>query len=237
MTSPTDTPTSADADATDATAEPDAEPGPASRIPASATRRRAKIAALVVGVPLLVLVAGWLGLRLLRPHPYSGTVMQAPTEAPGMDGLVWSDGTPVDLGEFAGDLVLVYFGYTACPDVCPTTLSQAANAIEAMDGDSDRVHVMLVSIDPERDELEALGEYVRSFDPAFRGATGTPEAVERVASTYGIYFAADEPDGDGFYEVDHTATLMGIDGDGHLRIVWAPPIDTDRLAADLDELL
>ena len=175
--------------------------------------------------------------RVFTPHIYSGTVMQAPTTAPSMDGLVWTDGTPVDIAAFEGDVVVVYFGYTFCPDVCPTTLSQVGHALERLGDDADRVHVIMVSVDPERDEPGRLGDYMSSFGPQFVGATGPIEAVERVASTYGIFFAIGERYDDGGYAVDHTASLMGIDRDGHLRVVWPATLDVDALAADLDALL
>ncbi|MDJ0767575.1 MAG: SCO family protein [Ilumatobacter sp.] len=199
-------------------------------------RRRRRTVALLLGAPVLVVVLAWAALELFRPHLYSGTIMQAPAAAPSMDGLVWSDGTAVDLGAFDGDVVLVYFGYTYCPDVCPTTLSQVARAIDQVD-DPERVHVMMVSVDPVRDERAALGDYVRAFDPSFRGATGAITDIERVASTYGVFFARGEDTGGGGYTVDHTATLMGIDTEGHLRIVWPAVLDVDALAADLEALL
>jgi protein SCO1/2 len=212
-----------------------AAPDPAA--PASAGRRRrfVRTLALVVGIPLLLAVAGYVGFRTFRPHIYAGTVMQAPTRAPAMDGLAFADGTPVDLERFRGDVVLLYFGYMNCPDVCPTTLAKAA-AARARLGDADRVHVIMVSVDPERDAPAALGPFVASFDPDFLGATGDLEDVARVASTYGVFFARGEGSGDD-YTVDHTATLMGIDTDGGLRIVWPTDVTAADLAADVQELL
>ncbi len=199
-------------------------------------RRRVRRVGFVVAGLVVVAAIVWFGLGLLRPHPYSGTVMQAPTAAPSMEGLVRSDGTPVDLADYRGDLLLVYFGYTSCPDVCPTTLAQVAAARRQLGDDAEDVRLLLVSIDPARDELDRLGDYVRSFDPTFEGATGEPEAVERVASQYGVFFAEGEAIEGGGYTMDHTSTLMGIDGDGHLRIVWPALLDVDRLVADLREL-
>lgn len=191
---------------------------------------------IVVVVALVVGVGAWLALGWVQPHPYSGTVMQAPSAAPSMDGLLLSNGTPVDLAAYEGDLLLVYFGYTACPDVCPTTLAQIASARRQLGDDADRVRLLLVTIDPERDSLDGLGDYVEAFDPTFEAAGGDLDDIQRVAAQYGIYFAKGDPLGDG-YAMDHTATVMGIDPDGHLRIVWAPPLDVDRLADDLAALL
>lgn len=198
-------------------------------------RRRMRTVALLVGVPLLAAVLTIGALRMLRPHAYSGTVLQAPTRAPSMEGLTYSDGTPVDIGAFRGDVVVVFFGYTHCPDVCPTTLATLADTADRVD--DERLHVLFVSLDPERDDAGRLGDYVGTFDPDFLGATGPADDVDRVASTYGIFHARGEDTPDGGYTVDHTATLMGIDTDGRLRIVWPPEIDAASLAADIDELL
>ncbi len=212
---------------------------PGTGAPVAAEQRRPWPRRILAGVAVIVVVAivAWLGLRWLTPHPYSGTVMQAPTAAPSMEGLVWDDGTPVDVTELGGELVLVYFGYTSCPDVCPTTMVSVDRALERIGDDVDRVRVLMISIDPARDDPARVGEYVRSFDPAFRGVSGSVEAVERVASTYGIFFAQDEPLEGGGYTMSHTSTLLGIDPDGHLRIVWPSVLDPDALAADISELL
>ena len=211
-----------------------AEPAASARPPTR--RHRARTLAVVLGVPVLVAVVVYAGFVLLRPHAYFGTVMQAPTPAPSMEDLVGIDGQPVDLAALRGDLVVLYFGYTFCPDVCPTTLAMAARAREQLGGDADRVHVMMVSVDPERDDVDRVRDYVQAFDPSFLGATGSLADVEQVAATYGVFFAEGEPLGDG-YAVDHTATLMAIDTEGKLRIVWSPDVTADALADDLRELL
>ncbi len=203
---------------------------------APARTHRARTLAVVLGVPLLVAVVVYAGFVLLRPHAYFGTVMQAPTPAPSMEDLVGIDGRPVDLAALRGDVVVLYFGYTFCPDVCPTTLAMAARAREQLGGDGERVHVMMVSVDPARDDVERVRDYVQAFDPSFLGATGELADVEQVAATYGVFFAEGAPLGDG-YAVDHTATLMAIDTDGKLRIVWSPNVTADALADDLRELL
>jgi protein SCO1/2 len=218
--------------------EPMTEPTVDERNAAAAppVRRRGRTLAVVIAVPVVVAALLFGGLRLLQPHAYAGTVMQAPTAAPAMDELVGIDGRPVDLGAYRGDVMLVYFGYTYCPDVCPTVLATAARARERLGGDAERVHVLMVSVDPERDDVARVRDYVQGFDPSFLGATGELAAVERVATEYGVFFAEGAPLGAG-YAVDHTASLMAIDTDGKLRVLWPTGVLADDLAADLRELL
>lgn len=216
---------------------------PSSAIPEQmsepAARSQPRLTRRGVGAVMLSLVGlaviGWGLFAWITPHPYSGTVLQAPAAAPSMDGLFLDDGTPLDLAMFDGELLLVYFGYMSCPDICPTTLSLVAAARRSLGENAGNVKLLMISVDPERDTLDALGEYVRSFDPTFRAATGDLDALERVAAQYGIFFGRGEELGDE-YSVDHTATLMGIDTEGHLRIVWPAALDLDRLVADIREL-
>lgn len=170
-------------------------------------------------------------------HAWSGTAFADPQPAPALDGLQLDDGTPADLGAYRGEVVVVYFGYTSCPDVCPLTLSQTARALDALGDRGDEVQVVMISVDPARDTLEVLGEYVRHFDDRFVGMGGTEPAVLEVAGQYGVYFQALPAGDDGFYEVDHTSTLLGIDRDGNLKVVWNPDVDAGALEADLEELL
>jgi len=218
------------------TAPPD-PPEQAGAARSAARRPIGRTIAMLVGVPILVLVLGYVAFSQFKPYIFSGTVLQSPSTAPSMDGLVFGDGSPVDIAAFEGDVVLIYFGYTHCPDVCPATLVKAANARDQLDGDADRVHVMMVSVDPQRDTPDAVGDYVGAFDASFLGVTGSREAVDRVTAQYGVFSARGEELGGGDYAVDHTATLMGIDTDGHLRILWPTDVAVDDLSSDLNELL
>ncbi len=192
-----------------------------------------------LGVPLVAAVVGvllaLLALQAFRPHLYAGTVLQGDVPAPSMDGLTLSNGEPVDLGAFEDEFLMVYFGYANCPDICPTTLSTAAKAVESLSEDKqERTQLLMVSVDPNRDSLDYLGTYTSFFHPSFLGATGTLEDLDTVASQYGIFYQL----GDGEdYTVDHTASLMGIGTDGVLRIVWPPEITSEQLAADIAQLL
>ena len=191
---------------------------------------------LITGALVVAVVVAWAAITIAAPHRFSGTVLQAPDPAPSMLGLTRDDGSALDLASFQGEVLLVYFGYLSCPDACPTTLSNVASARRRLGSAGDRVRLLMISVDPERDSLAEIGEYARSFDDGFVGATGDHAALDRVAAQYGIFFARGADLGSE-YAVDHTATLMGIDAEGHLRIIWPAGIDIDRLVADLEELL
>ena len=188
--------------------------------------------AVAAGVLVVLFVFGRGG-----SHTWSGTTFPDPQPAAGLDGLLLDDGTPADLAAFEGKVVVVYFGYANCPDVCPLTLSRTADAVEGLGDRGDDVQVAMVSVDPARDTLDLLGEYVRFFDERFVGVGGSEADLLEVAGQYGVFFQALPADDDGFYEVDHTATLLGIDRDGNLRVVWSPDIGADPLRDDLAELL
>ena len=194
------------------------------------------VAIVVVAFALAALALG-LG-RSLRPHLYAGTVLQSDEPAPSLSELAFADGSPVDLAAFDDEVVLVFFGYTNCPDVCPLTLATAAQAIDELTpAEAERTNLVMISVDPERDDAESLEEYVGFFNPGFRGAGGPVEAIDRAATTYGVFYQLGQPDDDGQYLVDHTGTLFGIGPDGALRVVWSSSTPADALAADIGELL
>lgn len=173
----------------------------------------------------------------LRPHTFSGAVMQSPSKAPDLEGMSFHTGDPVELWRFDGDVVLVYFGYTYCPDVCPTTLSAVARAKEQIGGDADRVHTVMVTVDPERDTPEVLGDYMTHFDPSFLGAWGDEQATRQATVLYGIFVEQHEGTRESGYIVDHTAHLIAIDTEGFIRVIYPTDVAPDDLAADLRELL
>jgi len=193
------------------------------------TRRLAKIAIALLAVS----VAAWVFvIPRLRPHAFQGIVMQSETPAPIID-LESTTGGMVSLDSFAGKLVVVYFGYTHCPDVCPTTLSTLNKALDLMGDGTDDVQVVMVTVDPERDTAEHLAEYMTYFDETFIGLTGPIEDISRIATVYGIFFAADEGDVESGYTVTHNASLMVIGRDGHLRLILPPELTADQIADDL----
>jgi protein SCO1/2 len=145
------------------------------------------------------------------------------------------NGRPRRLADFRGKAVVLFFGFTQCPDVCPTTLAETAQALKSLGPEAKQVQVIMVTVDPERDTPEVLKRYVTAFDPSFLGLRGDLAATERAAKEFKIYFEKRKA-GDS-YSVDHSAQSYVIDPKGRLRLlVRQDRISTD-LAADLRTIL
>jgi protein SCO1/2 len=141
--------------------------------------------------------------------------------------LTGHDGKPRTLADFAGKTVVVTFGFTHCPDVCPTILADLAGVLKKLGPDADRVQVLFVSVDPERDTAEGLAKYVTAFDPRFIGLRGDADATQRTAKEFKVFFEKRKA-GDS-YTVDHSAQSYVIDPKGRLRLF----VRHDRISADL----
>jgi len=131
------------------------------------------------------------------------------------------------LEDFRGKAVVLFFGFTRCPDVCPTTLAEIANAVKSLGPDSERVQVLLVTVDPERDTADALSAYVGAFDPRFIALRGDAAATQRVAKEFKIYYEK-RKQGES-YTIDHSAQAYVIDPQGRLRLL----VRHDRIGQDL----
>lgn len=202
-------------------------PGPSRLHPRAAT---APVAA-VVAILIMILT----GCGADEPQPFAGYArMPTPTVAEVSLPSVEADGTstPFTFAAPQGDLLLVYFGYTSCPDVCPTTLSDVRNALTDLGDDSDDVQLAMVTIDPEIDSAEILTNYVRSFVPTGHALRTDDDAQLRAAANA---FGADYGKDDG--EVYHTGSLYAIDDQGELVLTWPFGVPTDDLASDIGRLL
>jgi protein SCO1/2 len=175
-------------------------------------------------------------LPRLQPHIFSGSVIQSTQQAPRLE-LEAAGGQTVRMTDFADKVVVVYFGYTFCPDVCPATLSKLANAMELLGEKSADVQVIMVSVDPARDTPELLAEYVRYFHPDFIGVTGDEATVNRVATLYGVYYEAQDGTAATGYTIDHTSTLMLVDREGYLKLVLPFEGTAEQIAADIEYFL
>ena len=127
------------------------------------------------------------------------------------------NGKPRTLADFRGRVVTVFFGFTHCPDVCPTTLAEMAQVVRELGRDGDRVQVLFVTVDPERDTQQVLSQYVPSFNPGFLGLYGDAAATARAAKEFKVYYQK-QPVKDGGYSVDHSAGTFILDREGRLRL-------------------
>ena len=147
------------------------------------------------------------------------------------------NGKERSLADFKGKAVAMFFGYTHCPDVCPTTLSDMANALKALGPDGQRVQVLFVTVDPKRDTPELLKGYVPAFNPTFLGLYGDAAATARVTKDFKIYAAERPGKTPESYTVDHSAQTLVFDAKGKLRLMLAYGTPGDKIASDLRILL
>jgi protein SCO1/2 len=160
----------------------------------------------------------------------------APAAIGGPFQLTDQSGATVTEKDLQGKPSIVFFGFTHCPDVCPTALFEMSEILRAMGKDADRVNAYFISVDPERDSKEAMKDYLSSFDPHLKGLTGDPEAVAKVLSAYRVY-AKKVPLKDGDYTMDHTALTYLMDRDGKFVAPFNLNRKPEEAAADLRKYL
>ncbi len=192
---------------------------------------RVKVFISVVAVILGLAV----GFYFFRPHTFHGTVIQSPE--PSYNFTLTSSNGDVSLSDYRGKLVVMYFGYTFCPDICPATLANVGQALRDLDSQADDIQVIMVSLDPERDTPEKLSDYVDQFHPSIIGITGTKEKLDEVASLYGIFYQKAEGSDATGYLIDHTATLLVLDREGYLKLVFPFGVTSKEIADDLKYML
>lgn len=193
-------------------------------------------ALLVMLLTIGALAAIVAAISLLRPYRYHGWLLT--TDKPPVDiALTRHTGEPMRLSDYRGKLAVLYFGYTFCPDACPTAMSALARAMKRMGSKANQVQVFMVTVDPERDTADVLGQYVTHFDPRFIGLVGTPEEIAAAAAVFDIFYQKSATTSASGYLVDHTTSIMVVDREGRLRLVL--PLDTpaEDIASDLSHLL
>ena len=147
------------------------------------------------------------------------------------------DGKTRTLADFKGKVTVVFFGYTQCPDVCPTTMAELAQVKKSLGADGERVQGVFVTVDPERDTPELLKAYMGSFDPSFVALRGTPEQTAAMAKEFKVFYAKVPGKTEGSYTVDHTAGSYVFDASGKVRLFVRYGSGADALATDLKTLL
>ena len=146
-------------------------------------------------------------------------------------------GKPRTLADFKGKVVLLFFGYTQCPDVCPTTMAEMANVLKALGPQADQVQVLFVTLDPERDKQELLAQYVPAFDPRFIGLYGDAAATAKVAKEFKVFYAKRPGKTPDSYTLDHTAATYVFDRNGKIRLFVRNGQSTDAIVHDIKQLL
>jgi protein SCO1 len=179
---------------------------------------------LLVGLVIMLWAMG--GLRTVAGPAAIGGPFQLTDQA----------GQAVTELNLKGKPTLIFFGFTHCPDVCPTSLFEISEVLKAMGTDADKVNAWFVSVDPERDTAAAMKDYLSSFDPHLKGLTGEPQAVAKVISAYRVY-ARKVPLKDGDYTMDHTALIYLMDRDGHFVAPFNLKRTPEEAAKDLKRYL
>ncbi|HEV7813541.1 MAG TPA: SCO family protein, partial [Janthinobacterium sp.] len=151
--------------------------------------------------------------------------------------LTGHDGKPRTLADFQGKAVVVFFGFTQCPDVCPTAMVTLADVMKRLGADADRVQVLFVTVDPERDTPQLLAQYVPAFDKRFLGLYGDDAATKKVAKEFKVFYAKVEGKTPGSYTMDHTAGTYVFDRTGKLRLFVRNGQGTVPITHDLKLLL
>ncbi|MDP1545424.1 MAG: SCO family protein [Anaerolineales bacterium] len=194
----------------------------------------------LVGVAAFAVVALAILLTALfsRPANFRGTLYGEPFPLAPEISLTDASGNPFRLNDNRGKITLVFFGYTFCPDVCPTTLAELKLAVDQLNvADASRVQVVFISVDPERDTIEGVQKYVERFNPDFIGLSGTQAELEPIWSGFGVYREIVDGTSATNYIINHTARVTLIDQNGNMRLTYGfqtPPAD---IAHDIELLL
>lgn len=190
---------------------------------------------LFLAAALTAALAG-AGCDKARPVSFANTDITGAEYATHLE-LPDADGKPRTLADWKGKVVAVFFGYAQCPDVCPTTLAELAAVRKAMGADGERVQVVFVTVDPERDTPEILKAYVGNFGGDVVALRGTPEQVKQVARDFKVYYAKVPGKTEGSYTIDHTAGTFIFDPQGRVRLFARFDAPQESLQKDLKALM
>ncbi len=176
------------------------------------------------------------GFVIERPHTFRGSLIDPAVPAPEIK-LLSSQGDEYRLESRSGKFILIFFGYTHCPDVCPTTLYEMKQIKAELQENSDHIEFVFVTVDPDRDTQEQLARYLTSFDESFFGLTGSTQQLEQVWKDYGVYREIQETNNSLGYLVDHTSRLYLINPQGELMMTYLYETTLDEIVSDLNYLI
>ena len=225
--------------AVDPKKEADPAPAESSKKAAGGMSRRMFYIVLILAISFAVLI--WRQYMVPTGSP-SLTISQTSSGKPKIGGpfnLVDQDGKAVTEADFKGRFMLVYFGYTFCPDVCPTSLSAMADALDMLGDKADKIVPVFITVDPERDTPEQMKMYVKYFHPRLVGLSGTVDQVAAAANAYKAYFAraSEEGEEEDEYLMDHSSITYLMGPDGQFVSHFSHGVDGDEMAKRLEDLL
>lgn len=200
------------------------------------------IALILVGLAALIGGVFLANMLLQPPAPPAlsqGTTHLQPPRALSDFSLIDHTGTAFTLERLRGQWTFMFFGYTHCPDICPTTMSTLNAVARAIEGSPERASVpqyVFVSIDPERDTPEQLAKFVPYFNPSFIGVTGAPADINALTRQLSVLYLKVEPDRPDGYLMDHSAAILLLDPEGRFHALMSPPFDTAGMAQDFQKL-
>ena len=191
-----------------------------------------------IGIGALIGLAAILGVWQVaeRNYTYQGSLIDPPAVAADFE-LVDQNGQPFRLSDQHSQVVLIFFGYTNCPDVCPVTLSDFRRVKQQLGDQAGDVRFVFITVDPERDSQERLKAYLQGFDPAFVGLSGEPDTLQPVWTDYGVLVEKQETASAAGYLIDHTARVYAIDRQGNWRLTYPFGMEPEKMARDVAHLL
>ncbi len=200
------------------------------------TRSRNKIIIIALVAMAAGIGLGYILLQMIIPYQYHGSAISSSQPMTNFT-LTGPGGENVSLIDFRDKVVLIYFGYTFCPDVCPATMVELKTAMEKLGKKADDVQVIMITLDPERDTWKVLQEYVQHFNPDFIGLTGTEDEIIAVTAPFGIFFEKEEGTVETGYLLAHTAAVAALDKEGKLRLLFSFGTPGEDIAQDVEQLL
>ena len=190
----------------------------------------------IVFAALLVVAAGVLLGLAIRETPKGAAGTALANMIGGPFHLIDQNGKPVSDADLKGKWQLVFFGYTHCPDACPTALNEMALALDQLGEKRGEIQVVFITVDPGRDTPDVMKSYVQSFDAPIIALTGSPDAVAQAAKAYRVYYAK-HPRADGDYDMDHSAVIYVMNPEGRFTATFTPDSTADAIAQRLQKLI
>jgi protein SCO1/2 len=194
-------------------------------------KKRSNIFGLIL---LAMVVIGAIVYTLSSQNRFNGIVYDPPQAMP--DFTLDSAHGQVSLSDFRGKVIILFFGYTYCPDICPLALSYLKQSVGDLGNQAEDVQVIFISVDWKRDTPEGLAKYTANFNPDFLGLTGTEDQINQVTQDFGIYYLMNSPNSSGYYSVDHTASIMVLDQQGSHVLTWPNETQPEQMTSDLEKL-